>query len=309
MPFSSRCTGLIGTTALLVSLIGGCAAIGAKNPVLKATTEIPHSVWYSDVRAMADASDNAGRRTYLRQRLLSNAGMGVVEHPFDSGGLRGENLIATIDSATKVSAPPLLLIGAHFDRVGVGRGATDNASGSAAVLALAERFHRQPLERHRLHFAFWDLEERGLLGATAYVEHIQEQNSEQPALYINFDVFGWGDSLWMMSHEAEHPLVVASREAAKNQGLAISVGEQYPPTDHLAFLKAGYPAVSYSLVGADEIPDILSMFKDNKPKQIPKVMAVIHSDNDTIDQVDDVAMAKGIDAVEAAIRAWDAQSK
>jgi aminopeptidase S len=74
-----------------------------------------------------------------------------------------------------------------------GRDAADNAYGSAAVLALAERFKRKPLMHHRVKIAFWDLEERGLLGATAYVE----QNSEKPALYINFDAFGWGNTLLM----------------------------------------------------------------------------------------------------------------
>ena len=78
-------------------------------------------------------------------------------------------------------------------------------------------------------------------------------------------------------------------------------------TDHLAFLKAEWPAVSYSLVGADEIPSILAVFEGRKPDAMPKVMRVIHSPEDTADHVDADAAAKGIDAVEAAIRAWDAR--
>ncbi|MEQ1511751.1 MAG: M28 family peptidase [Lysobacteraceae bacterium] len=249
---------------------------------------------------MADADDNAGRRAHLRQRLDS-AGMAVTAQPFVSGSLQGENLIA---DAGGPSGTPLLLIGAHSDRVDAGQGATDNASGSAAVLALAERFKHLPLAHHRVKVAFWDLEERGLLGASAYIE----QHSEKPALYINFDVFGWGDSLWMMSPDAGHPLALASHDAVQAQRIAISIGDHYPPSDHLAFLKAGWSAVSYSLVGAEEIPGILGVFEGRKPKRMPKVMSVIHTDNDTIAQVDEIAMAKGIDAVEAAIRAWDAQT-
>ncbi len=296
----SRRARRLGVFAMFVALVSACATtpalLPAKNPPGAA-----HSAWYADVRSMADAQDNAGRRAHLRRRL-EGAGVATSVKPFVSGSLQGENLIAEVAGAT---AAPLLLIGAHSDRVDAGRGATDNASGSATVLALAERFKRQPLAHHRVKIAFWDLEERGLLGAAAYVH---EQN-ETPALYINFDVFGWGDSLWMMSREAEHPLVVASRSAAQAQGLAISAGDRYPPSDHLAFLKAQWPAVSYSLVGADEIADILTVFEGKKPKRMPKVMAVIHSDRDTIEQVDDAAAARGIDAVEAAIRAWDAASK
>lgn len=301
MSLLPRRAALIGTSALLFSLVAACASGPALAPVDRGAANIPHSLWYADVRHMADAEDNRGRRAYLRERLDS-AGMTVAVQPFESSRLQGENLIA---DAGGPSAAPLLLIGAHADRVDAGHGATDNASGSAAALALATRFKQQPLAHHRVKVAFWDLEERGLLGSTAYLE----QNSEKPALYINFDVFGWGDTLWMMSRDAEHSLVAASRDAAQSQRMQISVGNAYPPSDHLAFLKAGWPAVSYSLVGDGEIPEILRVFEGKKPMRIPKVMAVIHTDHDTIEQVDDAAAAKGIDAVEAAIRQWDAQTQ
>lgn len=264
------------------------------------TVDATAAAWRADVAAMADAEDGAGRRARLRQRLAT-AGMPTTVQAFESKSRPGENLIADVSGDAGL---PLLLIGAHSDRVDVGRGATDNASGSAAVLALAERFHRAPLKHHRVKVAFWDLEERGLLGSTAYIA----QDSEKPALYVNFDVFGWGDSLWMMSADANDPLVAASRKAAQANGLAITAGDQYPPTDHLAFLKAGWPAVSYSLVGKDEIGGILAEFAGQQPDPMPKVMAVIHSPNDTVEQIDAAAAARGIDAIEAALRAWDAKA-
>lgn len=288
------------TFALLVSITAACAGGTEHAPVDRDAAKVRHSGWYVDVHGMADAGDNAGRRGYLHKRL-ENAGMAVDVQPFVAGGREGENLIADVGGP---AAAPLLLIGAHSDRVDAGHGATDNASGSATALALAERFKRRPLAHHRLKIAFWDLEERGLLGAKAYVA----QNGERPALYINFDVFGWGDTLWMMSRDATHPLVAASRGAAEAQRMSISVGERYPPSDHLAFLKAEWPAVSYSLVGASEVAGILQAYAGRKPADAPKLMAVIHSDRDTIEQVDEVAVAKGIDAVETAIRAWDAQA-
>src|SRR5690606_15687772 len=109
----------------------------------------------------------------------------------------------------------------------------------------------------------------------------------------------------MMAPDASHPLVAASAAATEANGIRLSSGDKYPPTDHLAFLKAGWPAVSYSLVGADEIGPILQVFSGGKPATMPKVMAVIHSENDTLEQIDGVAAETGIDAVEAALRAWD----
>ena len=152
--------------------------------------------------------------------------------------------------------------------------------------------------------AFWDLEERGLLGAGAYVGN----GGERPALYVNFDVFGWGDTIWMMAPDARHPLAVATPRAAAAAGLQASVGERYPPTDHLAFLRAGWPAVSYSLVGHDEVAAILEVFSGRTPAAMPKVMQVIHTGRDTLAEVDAAAAEKAIDAIEAALREWDASA-
>ena len=282
--------------AIAVLLLAGAAFAQDASPASASAT--PVSAWRADVADMASATDNAGRRAHLRKRLDA-AGMTVNTQQFAYRDGMGENLIANVSGD---AAQPLLLIGAHSDRVSEGHGATDNASGSAVALALAERFRAKPLQRHRVQVAFWDLEEEGLRGAAAYIA----DKREKPALYVNFDVFGWGDSLWMMTPDDAHPLVARSRDAAQAHGLQITAGKQYPPTDHLAFLKAEWPAVSYSLVGAAEIPDILAVFSGRKPESMPKVMQVIHSPGDTIEHVDADAVAKGIDAVEAAIRAWDA---
>ena len=283
---------------ILIPMLTACASVSATQPASRGS-DFAHSQWYDDVAGMAQAEDNAGRRAHLQTRL-QGLGLTAAKQAFVAGTREGENLLVDLGGP---AGAPLLLIGAHSDRVDAVRGATDNASGSAVAMALAERLQRKPLAHHRVKVAFWDLEEHGLLGATAYIA----QDSEKPAIYINFDVFGWGDSLWMMTPDPAHPLVAASRSAAQAQGLAISAGKEYPPSDHLAFLKAEWPAVSYSLVGADEIPAILAMFAGKRAMSPPRVMKVIHTPNDTIDQVDEAAAAKGIDAVEAAIRAWDAQ--
>ena len=291
----SRPPALFGAALLLPLLVVACASAPPS-----VQTASPRDVWYADVVAMADAGDNAARRAHLQSRL-ERLGLRVETRAFSAKGLEGENLLVDLGGP---AGAPLLLIGAHSDRVDAGRGATDNASGSAVVLALAERFRHRPLAHHRVQVAFWDLEERGLLGAGAYVA----QGGERPALYVNFDVFGWGDQLWMMTPDPAHALVAASRDAARAQGLGLTAGEQYPPSDHRAFLKAGWPAVSYSLVGGDEIAGILAEFAGESPDPMPKVMAVIHSPNDTVEQIDPAAAAKGIDAIEAALRAWDAKA-
>lgn len=261
----------------------------------------PTSNWLADVAEMAAAGDNDGRRKVLQTRLDA-LGIQWRATPFEISDQRGTNLLAELDAVSDV---PVLMIGAHFDRVNVGHGATDNASGSATVLALAERFKRAPLRQHRVAIAFWDLEERGLLGAKAYIA----SKPARPALYVNFDVFGWGDTLWMMAPDPAHPLLASTRNATTSASLGLSAGKQYPPTDHLPFLKADWPAVSYSLVDGSEIPLILEAYAGKKPKTMPKVMRVIHSGDDTLAQLDAAAALRGVDAVEDALRRWDAGDK
>ena len=256
--------------------------------------------WLADVTAIADADASAGRRTAIQARL-DQLGIRWRNSAFEIDGQTGTNILADVVGD---DAAPMLLLGAHSDQVSKGEGATDNASGSATVLALAQRLKARPLAHHRVAIAFWDLEEKGLLGSKAYIA----KGGTKPELYVNFDVFAWGDTVWMMTPDADGNLTTASRDAAGANGLKLSAGEHYPPTDHLSFLKSGWPAVSYSLVGGDEISAILDAYAGKKPNAMPKVMKIIHTDGDTLAQIDANAAAQGVDAVEAALRRWDAQS-
>lgn len=284
----------------LFALLSACAQMPITEqpePIAEAAAPSP-SQWQADVMAIAGEQDNAGRREAIKARL-DTVGIQWQASAFATPNGPGENVLAHVSGGEHA---PLLLLGAHSDRVEAGRGATDNASGSAVVLALAQRLRQRPLDNHRVAVAFWDLEERGLLGAQAYIA----DGGEKPALYVNFDVFGWGDTLWMMSPEPSHPLAESSSQAAAAAGLGLSVGTRYPPSDHLAFLQAQWPAVSYSLVGGEEIPLILSIFAGEKPVATPKVMSVIHSERDVVQEIDADAANRGVDAVEAALRSWDA---
>ncbi|WP_182668391.1 M28 family metallopeptidase [Marilutibacter penaei] len=283
--------------ALTVALVAGCAHAPADIPPPATGTAAER--WRDDVAAISAASPE-GRRLAIEARLTEGS-FAWQAQPFTLDGEQGTNVLARVAGDAEA---PLLLLGAHYDRVDAGQGATDNASGSAVVLALAERFQARPLRHYRVAIAFWDLEERGLIGARAYVE----QGGERPAQYVNFDVFGWGDTVWMMTREPEDTLVDATRAASEALGLGLSAGDAYPPTDHLAFIKSGWPAVSYSLVGADEIKGILAMYGGEHPPTPPRVMEVIHSEHDTVEKTDAVAASRGVDAIEAALRQWDAQA-
>lgn len=91
-----------------------------------------------------------------------------------------------------------VIIGAHFDHLGVDEtlandkiynGADDNASGVSAVLQIAHAFilsGQKPLRN--VIFAFWDGEEKGLLGSKYFVQHCPFL--KQVKSYLNFDMIG-----------------------------------------------------------------------------------------------------------------------
>ena len=259
------------------------------------------SRWQAQVAAISATGDATARGDAIGTRLEA-LGIAWKREPFEREGQSGQNLVADLGGP---DGAPLLLIGAHYDKVEVGHGATDNASGVAAVLELAQVLKAKTLAHHRVQVAFWDLEEKGLLGAHAWVA---TAGRERPALYVNFDVFGWGDTLWMMAPDSDTQLVSALRSASRQEKLGFQPGDKYPPTDHLAFLAAGWPAVSFSLVGGDEIDPILAVFGGGKPAEVPKVMQVIHSERDTIAELDAARVDDALRAIEHGLRAWDAST-
>ena len=258
--------------------------------------------WRQTVERISLAPDTAGRAAAVGT-ALDALGLAWRSEAFEMQGRKGVNLFADLGGAADA---PLLLIGAHYDRVDHGHGATDNASGVAAVLELARGLKARPLPGHRVRIAFWDLEEHGLLGSRAWVA---APGQEQPALYVNFDVFGWGDTLWMMAPDPGHALLPPLRRAASGAGVGLQAGPEYPPTDHRAFLQAGWPAVSFSLVGGQEIEGILDVFAGRSPARPPKVMQVIHSERDVAAELDSGFVPAAVGAIEEGLRAWDSGAR
>ena len=103
------------------------------------------------------------------------------------------------------SPKPWVALGAHYDHLGRGDarqlarrqgrgrrrsiyGADDNASGTAAVLAIADALAKQPRQRNVL-LGFWSGEELGLIGSNAFVT-TPPVPLDQIAAYLNFDMVG-----------------------------------------------------------------------------------------------------------------------
>jgi C-terminal processing protease CtpA/Prc len=117
----------------------------------------------------------------LRQLQLAPAGNnGSYFQAFDSNY---RNILGYIEGSDPQLKQEVIVVGAHYDHVGYGsqrnsygpwgfihNGADDNASGTAALLEIAEAFQTAELKPKRsVLIAFWDAEEKGLLGSQHWV--------------------------------------------------------------------------------------------------------------------------------------------
>jgi aminopeptidase S len=250
------------------------------------------------VTAITNGASTKDRRAAI-EKALDEIGVKYTEQKFEYAGQSGVNILVQLPP---VKGAKQLMLGAHYDRVEEGKGAVDNASGTAAVLELLRAFKAKPLKNYSVSAAFFDLEEIGLRGSANYVTtHV----SELPALFINFDVFGYGDTLWAMTRSEDSIFASSITAATTKSKFPVQLGPAYPPSDHLSFLKADVESTSISLIGGDEIPGILKVFGGERPEKMPKVLTIIHSPNDTFDKIDATAAARGLAVIEDAIRLID----
>jgi Zn-dependent M28 family amino/carboxypeptidase len=154
-----------------------------------------------------------------------------------------------------------VLIGGHYDHFGIGtpvdgdsiyNGAEDNASGTAAVLAVAEAMTRSGVRPDRsILFIGFAAEEAGLLGSTAFAARPTVPLKDMAAV-LNMDVMnlhGASRDVGALGLD-QSTLGATFRQAGRAEGLSVAVNPEALRTgaffrsDHFPFARAGVPALS-----------------------------------------------------------------
>ena len=148
----------------------------------------------------------------------------------------------------------VVMAGAHLDSVIEGPGINDNGSGSAALLETALMMANLNPE-NTLRFAWWAAEEQGLVGSHDYVDGLSEAELDRIALYMNYDMVGSPNYIFMVydadESTFEAPVVVPAGSAAIEdvyESYYTAIGEPYDDTefsgrsDYEAFILAGIPS-------------------------------------------------------------------
>ena len=175
----------------------------------------------------------------------------------------GNNVIGYLPPTVPVSADePYVLLGAHYDHLGYGRGgdslaradeahevhngADDNASGVAAILSISASL--ASVERNRgLVVAFWSGEELGLLGSADFVRQEPVPMSDIAA-YLNFDMVGRlrENTLTVQAVGSSPIWTELVQELNEPIGFDLSfVADPYLPTDVMSLNAAEVPSLAF----------------------------------------------------------------
>lgn len=286
---------------LLVIMVAALAASGAAAQNNKERADRIQN----QVESIALASGIEGRRAAIIERI---EGMGLESTitRFDPPVYaRVDRPGANITAELPGQGPTVLLLGAHYDSDEAAQGVIDNAAGVAAVLDLAEAFLEKPMQNIKIAIAFFDLEEDGLLGSRAMVA--DSLNSPLPDIFLNFDVFGYGDGLWIGAENPDGLLPQLIRDHGKAKNLEAIADSIYPPSDHISFRQTRTDSYGISLLDASDIYLLLELFQTGSlvDGKIPRILTIIHTKEDTMDKLDAEAVARGIGAIEQALRQFD----
>jgi len=173
-------------------------------------------------------------------------------HP-ETSQPNGINTIAEIPGSDL--AHEVVLLGAHMDGVPYAVGATDNATGSAAMMEALRVIKTLGLKpRRTIRVALWCAEEQGLRGSRAYVqEHYFDFASGTPkaghetlAAYFNLDN-GTGRirGIWSQANLAAMPIFTRWGAALQDIGWQLVSPRSVSATDHSSFDNAGLPGFQF----------------------------------------------------------------
>ena len=184
----------------------------------------------------------------------------AAAHAGLANGAAGRNVVAVLIGHDRRLRDEIIIVGAHYDHLGLGgfgsmapdsigqvhNGADDNASGTAAILAIAKRLKDHRPARTIVFIAFTG-EEEGLLGSAYYTKHPLYPMDRTVAM-LNFDMVGRLRHDRLIVYGAatalEWPRLLDSLNAGYHFDLKAS-GDGYGPSDHASFYALKRPVLHF----------------------------------------------------------------
>lgn len=266
-------------------------------------------------------------RTQVVVEQVRAAGFEPVVETFaggnrQTGEMDGRNVVFTLGEGERE-----ILLTAHYDAVrlrdgSMSQGVVDNAASVVGVIEAAKRLRDADLD-HRVRVILFDQEELGLIGARKWIE---AHGLANVAAVVNSDVAAYGDTMmYGLNNGAQSGGVVrAVREVCAERVLHCVGFPVYPPSDDRAFSGAGL-AEAGEAGATDRVPTVSLGFQDHVGAHqmwlafnggesnglaegfVPQVFRLIHSAEDTMEQVDPTTVALAGETYAAVVAKLDDQ--
>jgi Zn-dependent M28 family amino/carboxypeptidase len=206
-----------------------------------------------DLDRLREQAESRGFRPVPTGITLDVSFRNTVEH------LKSENVVGVLRGRDPQLRDEYVAYSAHWDHLGIGpavdgdsiyNGALDNASGTAAVLAIARAAAQSPRPKRSFLYVFVTAEESGLLGSEYFAQH-SPVPVERIVANLNLDLLhplGRVKDLRVLGENKSSlgPMLLAR---IRPLGMRISPDEHpergyFYRSDHFSFAKAGVPAIS-----------------------------------------------------------------
>jgi hypothetical protein len=209
-------------------------------------------------RRLGEVGARPGAAGWLQEFAIAPDLAGLRDLPPERRPTRAANVVALIRGRDPALRDEVVVIGAHYDHLGLGEnrsstlgqsgeihnGADDNASGSVALIEIARRLVQSPPKRSVVLVAFSG-EELGLLGSAAYVKEPVVPLDRTVAM-VNLDMVGRlrNDRLLAFGSETatELPGLLDSLNAGPKFDLKYS-GDGFGRSDQQSFYLARKPVI------------------------------------------------------------------
>ena len=173
----------------------------------------------------------------------------------------GRNVIAVLEGADPVLKNEFIIVGAHYDHLGMGafgstsanqqpaihNGADDNASGVAAMLDIAARISKGARPARSIVFMAFSGEESGLLGSAYFAANPTVTLSTVRAM-LNLDMVGRLGAGPLIVHgtgtATEWQSVINDAVAAQNLAVTLNP-DGYGASDHTSFYLRDIPVLHF----------------------------------------------------------------
>ncbi len=161
------------------------------------------------------------------------------------------NVVGLLRGTDPALRDEVVVVGAHLDHVGIQGdvvypGANDNASGSAAVLALAEALVRSPEPPARsVLFVLYAAEESGLQGATHVATNPPVPLDDVVAV-LNMDCIGYGSGTLKLGGGEASPKLWELARSLDSEGITVEATWYGGGADAQPWFDAGLPTLYFA---------------------------------------------------------------